>query len=75
MAKRKRKPNYIGDYLGASVGIGVTGSVVGSIPNAPAGVSQGVTTFSSFLPAVGTVYGASMLIDATKGLTKRRRKK
>lgn len=70
--KRKRQ-NPIGDYLGASVGLGVAGSAVSSISNAPAGVQQGIQSFSSMLPTLGTIYGAGMILDATKKLIKRRK--
>ena len=70
---KRRKQNPIGDYLGASVGLGVAGSAVQSMPNTPAGVSQGIQSFSSMMPTMGTLYGAGMVLGATRKLTKRKR--
>jgi len=71
---KKKKYNPLADYIGASVGLGVAGSAVQAIPNAPAGASQGIQSFSSMLPTLGTLGGLTMVAQATKKLTKKRRK-
>lgn len=57
---------FVGPYLGTAIGLGVDASIVGALPanSATPGINQGLQNFGAFLPAVGTLAGASLALGA-----------
>lgn len=76
MASRKRvsKNNAVRTAIGITA-TSVTASVGAGVATKAGGSAAGLTTFSSFLPALGAVGGGAVVIQNLRGLTPKKSKR
>jgi hypothetical protein len=65
---RKRR-NFVMGMVGTGVMMGGGAMALGGMGGVPAGnAAQGIANASSFMPAMGTIGGAGMVMGSLKGL-------
>ncbi len=70
----KKRRRAVGTAIGLT-GLAVTTSVGASVVTKAGGSAAGLTTFSSFAPALGALGGAGVVLSSLRGLQPSKRKR